>query len=389
MSREAAGARVLVFSQRNGSEIQPFRCPHFEFEDIIAQIDHVDMVAPRFSFGTKRRNLVRQLAYHSPFVLNPGVEPVRLTSSYDLFFAILGNPTDLLQLRSLGDWRSKCRKAVCLIDELWIREMDAYSRYLRMLDQFDYVILYYSQSIEPLQKYTRARCLYLAPGVDTIRFCPWPNVPERSVDVYSVGRRSAVTHKSLLHRAAREGKFYLHDSISGNRVIDPNEHRNLFANIAKRSRYFLVYPGLIDSPEIRGTQIEIGNRYFEGAASGTIMLGEVPDNAEFARMFDWPDPVIHVPYNSADLDTTIRALEKQPAIQDQMRRNNVRNSLMRHDWVYRWETILQAGGLQPLSPLTERKEKLRSLAGLVLPEEKPHPMIQSKETMFRIATVIR
>src|SRR5579871_3432865 len=119
------------------------------------------------------------------------------------------------------------------------------------------------------------------------------------------------------------------------------------------------------------------------------MLGEAPDNTEFARMFDWPDPVMHVPYNSADLDTTIRAIEKQPAIQDQMRRNNVRNSLLRHDWVYRWETILQTAGLQPLPPVAERKEKLRSLAGLVLPEEKPHHMIQSKETMFRIATVIR
>src|SRR5207245_9603073 len=104
------------------------------------------------------------------------------------------------------------------------------------------------------------------------------NPPKRVVDVDSIGRRSEITHRRLLRMVAKNGIFYLHDSISGDQAIDSKEHRALVARVAKRSRYFIVNPGLIDRPEIRGNQIEIGNRYFEGAASGTIMVGERPNN---------------------------------------------------------------------------------------------------------------
>jgi hypothetical protein len=363
--------RILVFSQRNASVTLPFRCPHFEFEDVIAQIDDVDLVSPGFDPNTRRHNLAKQLSYHTPFIMNPGVEPVRLNSKYELFFAVLGNPTDVLRLQGLGDWRSHCRTAVCLIDELWITQIDSYHRYLRMLDRFDIVILYYSQSIEPLSKHTRSRGMYLPPAVDALHFCPIPNQPERSVDVYSVGRRSAVTHQALLRMASEQGCFYLYDSIAGDRVLNAREHRALFANTAKRSRYFLAYPGLIDRPEIRGKQMEIGNRYFEGAASGAIMLGQAPENAEFSKLFDWPDPIVHLPYNSPDINEVMQALDEQPVRQEGMRRNNMRGVLLRHDWAHRWEAILQATGLEPRPALARRKEVLQGLAESLLPGASP------------------
>src|SRR5271166_4943839 len=101
------------------------------------------------------------------------------------------------------------------------------------------------------------------------------------------------------------GLFYIHDSMDGNQAINSKEHRLLFANMAKRSRYFIVNPGLIDRPDKRGNQIEISNRYFEGAASGVIMVGERPDNGEFEKLFDWPDALIHLPYDSSGIDTII------------------------------------------------------------------------------------
>jgi len=162
--------------------------------------------------------------------------------------------------------------------------------------------------------------------------------------------------------AAEDGLFYLHDSIAGNQAIDSAQHRALFANVAKRSRYFVVNPGLIDRPDIRSKQIEIGNRYFEGAASGTIMVGERPDTAEFERLFDWPDAVIHLPYNSSDIGLIINELDKQPERQEKIRRTNVAQTLLRHDWVYRWEAILNIVGLEPLPQLLVRKERLRNLA---------------------------
>ena len=41
----------------------------------------------------------------------------------------------------------------------------------------------------------------------------------------------------------------------------------------------------------------MGNRFFEGAASGAIMVGERPNNEEFERLFNWPEAVTQLPYD--------------------------------------------------------------------------------------------
>ncbi len=187
--------------------------------------------------------------------------------------------------------------------------------------------------------------------------------------MYSIGRRSEITHQKLLRMAAEEGLFYLHDSIAGGEAIDSAQHRALFANVAKRSKYFMVNPGLIDRPDIRGDQIEIGNRYFEGAASGTIMLGERPETETFRQLFDWPGALIDLPYNSTHIDEIIKDLDSQPGRIENIRRTNVSQALLRHDWVYRWEAILGAIGLAPMPALFLRKERLQQLAELISDHE--------------------
>jgi hypothetical protein len=161
------------------------------------------------------------------------------------------------------------------------------------------------------------------------------------------------------------GLFYLHDSIGGSQAINSKEHRALFANVAKRSRYFIVNPGKIDEPEKRGNQIETSNRYFEGAASGAIMVGERPSNEVFETLFDWPEAVTQLPYNSGDIDLVIKDLDGDPERQDRIRRTGVIQALMRHDWVYRWEAILKTAGLEPMQRMLERKDRLRKLAEVV------------------------
>lgn len=367
---EPGQPRTLIFSQRNLTKSQPYRCAHFEFEDVIANVDDAVILSPRIDSSTWQYPFAKQFAYHTPIKLNPGVERVSLHSNFDLFVAVCGGPPDLLRISAIRDWRAHCKKAICLIDEVWVKEVRNYRNYLHMLRDFDLVVLYYSQSVGPIDEMIgEKRCIFLPPGVDATRFCPYPNPPKRDVDVYSIGRRSAVTHGAFLRMAAKNGFFYLHDSTSADHVLDWQEHRNLFANVAKRSRYFIVNPGLIDRPDVRGNQIEIGNRYFEGAAAGNILLGERPRNGEFEKFFDWPDALIDLPYNSPDAEEIVRELDQQPEREARIRKLNIQQSLLRHDWVYRWEAILKAVGVSPLPRLEARKEQLRGLADQVIEDE--------------------
>jgi len=365
MNTRRSKPRVLIFSLRNIFSKALFRCPHFEFEDIICEIDSADLLAPEVDPSKTRSKIATKLAYHAPVTLNPGIKKQLARSSYDLFFTICGFPQDLLMANAVGNLMSLCRTSVCLLDELWLSELVKHRHFLRLLAKFDVVILYYSQTVRTLGGQIGRRCVFLPPGVDTILFCPYPLLPKRVIDVYSIGRRSELTHQSLLKMVRETGLFYLHDSIGGNQAINSKEHRALFSNIAKRSRYFIVNPGAIDQPKKRGNQFETGNRYFEGAASGTIMVGERPKNEEFERLFDWPEAVTHLPYDSTEIDMIIKGLDEDPARQDRIRRTNVVQALARHDWVYRWEAILKTVGLEPMQGVLERKERLRKLVEVV------------------------
>jgi hypothetical protein len=365
MDNRSGRPRVLIFSLRNIFRNALFRCAHFEFEDIICQIDHAELLAPRVDASSWRSTAAMRLAYHAPVFMNPRVQCTPAEKQYDVLFTICGNPHDLLMFNAVSNLRDVCRTSVCLLDELWAKQISNERHFLPILAKFDVIMQYNIQTVKPLSEYIGKRCAYLPPGVDAILFCPYPDRPERVIDVYSLGRRSHITHQKLL-KMTREGNFfYLHDSIDGSEALDLREHRALTANLAKRSRYFLVNPGKFDEPEHTGPQVEFGSRYFEGAASGAIMVGERPNNEAFPKLFDWPDAVIQMPYNSNDIDLIIRDLDRDPERQDRMRRTGVTQALMRHDWVYRWETILEAVGLEPMQWALERKNSLRKLAEIV------------------------
>lgn len=357
-------SRILLFSQRHIFPNVLYRCPQYEFEDIICQIDSADILAPHpttwFPSGYR---LAKRLAWHSPIALNPGIpkSAVTVKADYDLFMAVCGSPMDLLTVNTVGDWRSFAKTSVCLLDEFWLGDLRPCRYLLRILARFDLVMLYYSQSVKAVSEAIGRKCLFLPPGIDALRFCPYPDPPKRVVDVYSIGRRSEVTHQTLLGMAKNAGLFYLYDSIAGNQARNFQEHRALFANTAKRSRYFIVAPGLIDLPDRRGNQLELGYRYFEGAGAGAIMIGEQPKNDAFAELFDWPDAVIHLPHDSPTIDLIIDEIDGQPDRQARIRRNNVAHALLRHDWVHRWETVLKTAGLDPMPGLLARKQRLQHL----------------------------
>lgn len=362
--------RTLVLSLRNIFRNDLFRCALYEFEDVINEIDNVEIIAPEGDPTSRRNQLAKRLAFRAPITLKADIQKPKVNNHYDLFLATCGGPRDLMMIDAVSYLRDACTTKVCLIEEIWARQIHKHRYFLNALRGFDLIATYCSQSVKALSERIGRRCIFLPPGIDSIRFCPYPANPARVVDVYSIGRRSLATHQAILKMVEERGTFYLYDSMEGNEAIlpiNPVEHRSLFANIAKRSKYFIVNPGLIDRPDIRGSQIEIGSRYFEGVAAGVIMAGVAPNNGEFERLFDWPDAVVPLPYGSDRIAALIDELEGQPEKQERIRRMNVVQALARHDWAHRWEKILENVGLGPMPELLQRKERLANLAKLVTP----------------------
>lgn len=356
--------RICIFSQRHLHSLVS-RCPAYEFEDVISRIDDVDLLTPeprRFFPITQRiaNRLARTISIASS--LNPGVRRSKLNKDYDLFIALCQFTTDLPSLNALKQWKGHCRKSVCYLEELWAGQLDNWKAHLKILSNFDYIVLNCSASTGPLEKMIGRPCFYMPPGVDAIAFCPYPNPPVRSIDVYNLGRRSPITHKSLLRMAGNKHIFYIYDTIKRLHTFCPTQHRDLITNIAKRSRYFITNAAKSDRQFETNGQSEIGFRFLEGAAAGTVMIGVPPNNHAFREYFDWPDAVIPIPFHAPNMPEILAGLDAQPQRLRQARTNNITNALLRHDWAHRWSNILNITGLSPAPALAVRKTHLEQLA---------------------------
>lgn len=365
--RASPGARVLLYSQRN-LELSPWLVGQFEFEDVISAVDRVRLLAPgraqpRHAGHRFARMVQNRMRLAGGGWRVPALDPVQVDGEYDLFFACFHFAHQLPQLEQLRGWRERCRTAVCFVVELWTSYIRQYERYLPLLDQFDHVFILNRGSIEVLSRHTSAPVSFLATGVDAERFAPVPLRPERVIDFYNFGRRSPVTHAALLRLVEQEGRTYVYDSLKG-AMMDFREHRQLVANMMKRSRYFFAYR-INDSAERQErTQGEEGlsTRYFEATAGGAVLLGSRPRCSEYDECFDWPDATIEIPYEADDIGDIVAELEAQPARLAAARRNNVTNALRRHDWLYRWQQVLAVAGLGATPAMAARADRLERLA---------------------------
>jgi hypothetical protein len=110
--------------------------------------------------------------------------------------------------------------------------------------------------------------------------------------------------------------------------------------------------------------MELGYRYFEGAAAGTVMIGQAPDCQSFRELFGWTDSVIPVSVDGSDVEQVLKAFSAEPERLVEISRRNAAEALLRHDWSYRWKQILTIAGLQPAAAFDARERRLRAMSQL-------------------------
>lgn len=349
-----------------------FEAGNYEAEDVFVEVDHVDLfpLEPGVGFRVKEkcqrrllwRDVTRALAY-----VNPGLQPVRLRKEYDLFFCRFQLLRDLLYVNAVQGWKDRCRTSVCWLDELYSADALTSRNYLHILKRFDHVFVGFKGSVDAISKVIGRPCHFLPYGVDAMRFSPYPNPPARVIDVYSLGRRMESLHRTLLKFTAEQNMFYVYDTFqagSDNLVSNHRQHREFLASQIKRSRYFLVAPGKANLVEETRGQVEVPARFYEGAAAGTVMIGQAPDCDPFRQLFDWKDAVIAIDPNNSGAADILTELACEPARLCEISRRNAAEALLRHDWSYRWKQILAIAGLKPMPQLELREKRLKQLADI-------------------------
>jgi hypothetical protein len=348
-----------------------YRCGLYEAQDVLAEIDDVDLIPIEQSWAAwldeywLRTPLYRDVS-GKLILANPGLKKVQLDKDYDVFVAVCATFWDLPYINAIERWKDHCKVSVCWLDELWVSDIAAHKYWLPALKQFDYVFVGYRGTAVPLSNAADRTCYWLPGGVDALRFAPSSERAPRTVDVYSIGRRYEAVHNELLTAAKRGDIFYIYDSQTGGgltEIYDHRQHRELFASIAKRSRYFVVATAKMDQPDYRRGQVEVGYRYYEGAASGAVMLGDLPDCDAFNELLGWPGAVIPIQPDGSDTIAVLNELNSDPLQLTAISRRNTQEALLRHDWAHRWKEMFRIIGIDPSPRQAARERRLKHLAG--------------------------
>ncbi|MBT9310883.1 glycosyltransferase [Leptothoe kymatousa] len=365
------GPRVLVVSVR-GFRSQVANCAIYEFEDLICDLEGAQLYAPKQEFDFAR--CICRLAKYATgsdriaSVVAPFPAEVVLEEEYDLLLAVFDNPWQLHLLEGIKNWREKCRHTACYIIETWKPNFDDWRLAYEPFKNFEYIFSGTVNCVETFKQVTGLPCHYLAPGLDALKFCPYPNTPKRMIDACCVGRRPAEAHQMLFDRSQQEDNFfYYYNTINNTKleVGDPKAHRAKLINLLQRSRYNIAAHARFDALSETGGHQEIGYRYFEGVAAGTILVGMPPMGDVFPRYFDWEDAIVRVNLYEQNVLEVMEELNNQPEKVEAMRRRNVVNSLRKHDWVYRWREMLSTFDLEPSQAMLDRERQLQQLADSV------------------------
>lgn len=367
--RPSTRSRILIISPRR-YQMEVWQCAQMEFEDVILAVDDVDMLMPEmkqhpdhFLFRSLHRATHRYLGMHLEMLPRP--RPVEVQQDYEMLFVYAHSVEDLKLLDYVEGYRDRCRLKVCVIEELWIENIRKWGYYwIDRLKGFDVVAVAFRETASVLNAERGLNCVWVPGAVDTLRFMPRSPPAPRTIDIFNMGRRSEDTHRALLTLSERECWTYLFDTVVPRGVLhgEHAQHRAQLAALIQRSRYFFANKARVGTQDT-GTQEEIGLRYYEGAAAGAVLIGDAPKSESAQILFDWPDAQVEVPYGATQqaIDV-IRELEKDPERVSQIRSANIVNCLRRHDWVYRWQRILELTQLQPHEKLLQRVLLLKQLA---------------------------
>jgi Glycosyl transferases group 1 len=372
-SLHTSGGPVLQLSMRRVHDLVAY-CGSYEFEDVVAEVTASDRVEVLDYEAVERARRAYKLgravtgSTRVASALSRTARAPRMNREYELFFPIFNDPFELFALAAVPDWRARCRIAACFICELWAHNLPEYL--LELLSGFDHVFTGVQHPVEEVSRITGKPCTYLPLAADVLRFAPPLWAAPRVIDVCNVGRRSSVTHAALLELARHRRIFYYYDTVRASgydqkqvtfRVRDVEEHRLLLANVLQRSRYYVANRSRVNEPEANERE-EISARFYEGIAAGAVLIGEAPRSLEFRRQFDWNGAVVPLPFDSPDAGEVLARLDADPAREEAIRRQNVRQAALRHDWLHRVQTVFETMGIRATAAMNVRANLLGALA---------------------------
>ncbi len=272
---------------------------------------------------------------------------IRRTGFYpraDVLWAVFMGPEDY-SLDVFTRWDRHVGFKILYLFDTMERQISSIRAILRSV-KWDLTITSFSGALPFLEEQTQRRWFAVPQGVKLDRFHPAP-AHHRLMDFSAYGRRLSAIHEGVKAFCAETGRYY--DYTTTVRLApgaDPREQYEQYAWRMRHSAFTFCWPVETTNPSRVRSFSPITCRWFEAAATGTVVVGQTPKDPGFEEMFG---PGFVVPLEPACSGTDLfdflsRLIEERQVHLDgaQRRRNRFADTW---SWERRVKDILTMAGL--------------------------------------------
>ena len=215
----------------------------------------------------------------------------------DVLWVILMGPEDF-PLDLFKNWDRNVGIKVLYIFDTFEHQLPSIRRVLQSA-KWDLAITSFHGALSFLESHTQRKWHAVAQGVKLDRFKPVAK-SEKLISFTAYGRRLENVHNSIKEYCLQTDKYYEYTTTTSlQSQLDPRENYSQYAWHLAHSFFTFSWPVELTNPQRVLTFSPITCRWFEAAASGTVILGQAPKDSEFNKIFG-SDLVIPIDYTSSN-----------------------------------------------------------------------------------------
>ncbi len=317
----------------------------FEYE-IIKGIEGEPFPVPlRHLPGTLKRftNPATRYRFLTDFVPS---KKAKLPESESLWVVLMGPEANPFWF--FKGWDSNAKKTILYLFDTFEAQVPLIQRML-INGRWDLTITSFPAAVPMLEQATKRKWHAVMQGVHADRFRPLPETHEPTIAFSSYGRRWPALHAAIKSFCQTKSLHYDYtvasDLVKGS---DPCDNYEILAWHLRQSWFTVCWPVELTNPKRVLSFSPITCRWFEAAASGSVVIGQPPTDPKFSEVFG--EEFVERIDPHASPSSLQKRLEELWERRDELRKQRIelwRNRLPMWTWETRVQEIQSLASVLP------------------------------------------
>lgn len=234
------------------------------------------------------------------------------------------------------------------------------SRYYRIIKKIDRIFVPMTLAVKEFEECFSVPVSFVPLASNVLDYGGF--FEKKFIDVNGYGRQDIKCSNSLSETFNDYGsdKVYYHtDHMSICNLNDFYAHRRFFWKMLRGSKIALAFDPVFANNDSRFRFSFVGQRWFESAAAGCVIVGKRPTCPEMAELFSWENATIEIPDNENPVFFIENLLGQHNELSLIGEKNYI-NSLKGNDWRHRLCDIFSLINVEIMPSLESDLELLKS-----------------------------